>query len=92
MPWESVEKIGFRELASTSVEYGGEKLKKEELKALREMFEARKREELKWVLDDDIELKDEWFGDENRVWDPSKRRRGEGEVIQFLVDRFVLGF
>lgn len=86
-PWESVEKIGFRELASTSVEYGGEKLKKEELKALREMFEARKREELKWVLDDDIELKDEWFGDENRVWDPAERRRGEGEVIQFLVDR-----
>ncbi|KAM3014598.1 hypothetical protein FF2_027279 [Malus domestica] len=87
-PWEGIERIGFRELASTSAEYGGEKLKKEELNALREMFEARKLEELKWVLDDDIEMKEEWFNGEDRVWDPSKRRRrGEGEVIQFLVDR-----
>lgn len=91
-PWEGIERIGFRELASTSAEYGGEKLKKEELNALREMFEARKLEELKWVLDDDIEMKEEWFNGEDRVWDPSKRRRrGEGEVIQFLVDRYVLG-
>ncbi|XP_062004814.1 pentatricopeptide repeat-containing protein At5g67570, chloroplastic isoform X1 [Rosa rugosa] len=87
MPWERVERIGFRELASSSGEYGGEKLKKEELNALREMFETRKREELKWVLDDDVEIKEEWFDGENRVWDPTKRRRGEGEVIQFLVER-----
>lgn len=87
-PWEGIERIGFRELASTSAEYGGEKLKKEELKALREMFEARKLEDLKWVLDDDIELTEDWLDGENRVWDPAKRRRrGEGEVIQFLVDR-----
>jgi len=92
-PWEGIERIGFRELASTSAEYRGEKLKREELNALREMFEARKLEELKWVLDDDIEMKEEWFNGEDRVWDPSKRRRrGEGEVIHFLVDRYVLGF
>ncbi|VVA23388.1 PREDICTED: pentatricopeptide [Prunus dulcis] len=87
-PWEGIERIGFRELASTSAEYVGEKLKKEELKALREMFEARKLDDLKWVLDDDIGLKEDWMDGENRVWDPAKRRRrGEGEVIQFLVDR-----
>ncbi|PRQ48211.1 hypothetical protein RchiOBHm_Chr2g0108171 [Rosa chinensis] len=73
MPWERVERIGFRELASSSGEYGGEKLKKEELNALREMFE--------------MEIKEEWFDGENRVSDPTKRRRGEGEVIQFLVER-----
>ncbi|PRQ48209.1 hypothetical protein RchiOBHm_Chr2g0108141 [Rosa chinensis] len=81
MPWERVERIGFRELASSSGEYGGEKLKKEELNALREMFETRKREELKWVLDDHVEIKEEWFDGENRVWDPTKRRRGGGDSV-----------
>ena len=90
MPWEGVERIGLRELAGSSGEYGGEKLKKEELNGLREMFESRKREEMKWVLDDDVEINEEWFDEESRVWDPSKRRRSEWEVVQFLVERFVL--
>lgn len=92
MPWEGVERIGFRELASGGGEYGGEKLKREELKKLREMFETRKREEMKWVLEDDVEMNEEWFDEGSKVWDPAKRRRSEREVVEFLVERFVLGF
>lgn len=89
MPWERLERVGFRELASASAEYKGENLKKEELRELKEMFESRKRQELQWVLDDDIEIKEEWLDGEQRVWDPLKRRRSEVEAIRFLVDRFV---
>lgn len=93
MPWERLERVGCREMASTSTEYSGEKLKREELRELKEMFESRKRQDLQWVLDDDVEIKEEWLDDEKRVWNPIKRRRrGEGEVIRFLVDRFVLEF
>nr|XP_011466101.1 PREDICTED: pentatricopeptide repeat-containing protein At5g67570, chloroplastic [Fragaria vesca subsp. vesca] len=87
MPWEGVERIGFRELASGAGEYGGEKLKREELNKLREMFETRKREEMKWVLEDDVEMNEEWFDEGSKVWDPPKRRRSEREVVEFLVER-----
>lgn len=89
MPWKRLERVGFRELASASTEYSGEKLKREELRELKEMFESRKRQELQWVLDDDVEIKEDWLDSEKRVWNPMKRRRGEDEVIRFLVDRFV---
>ncbi|KAH7511218.1 hypothetical protein FEM48_ZijujUnG0037000 [Ziziphus jujuba var. spinosa] len=87
MPWQKLERVGFRELASASNEYKGEKLKREELRDLKEMFESRKREELQLVLDDDIEIKEEWFDGEQRAWDPLKRRRSEVETIRFLLDR-----
>ncbi|KAL5556786.1 hypothetical protein UlMin_039022 [Ulmus minor] len=86
-PWERVESVCFRELASSSGEYGGDKLRREELGELRRMFEARKREELQWVLDDDVEVQEEWLESGKRSWEPSKRRRSEVEVIRFLVDR-----
>lgn len=87
-PWERLDSV---EIATLSAEYGGEKLKREELRELGQMFESRRREELRWVLDDDVELKEEWLEGEKRPWDPSKRRRCEAEVIRFLVDRFVFG-
>lgn len=87
-PWERLDSV---EIATLSAEYGGEKLKREELRELGQMFESRRREELRWVLDDDVELREEWLESEKRPWDPSKRRRSEAEVIRFLVDRFVFG-
>ena len=88
-PWERLDRVGLREVASESTEYSGGKLKKEKLRELREMFEERRLDELQWVLDDDILIKEEWLDGENRVWDPSKRQRNEAEVIRFLVERFV---
>ncbi|KAK7849273.1 pentatricopeptide repeat-containing protein, partial [Quercus suber] len=86
-PWERLERVGLREVASESTEYSGGKLKKEKLRELREMFEERRLDELQWVLDDDILIKEEWLDGENRVWDPAKRQRNEAEVIRFLVER-----
>ena len=88
-PWERLERAGLREIASESREYSGEKLKREKLRELGEMFEERKREALLWVLDDDVLVKEEWLDGEKTNWDPSKRRRSEAEVVRFLVDRFV---
>ncbi len=88
-PWERLERVGLREIASESNEYSGGKLKKEKLRELREMFEERKREELQWVLEDDMVIKQEWLDSEKSVWNPTKRQRSEAEVIQFLVERFV---
>ncbi|KAF3439065.1 hypothetical protein FNV43_RR17340 [Rhamnella rubrinervis] len=89
MPWKRLERVGFRELASASTEYKGEKLKREELRELKEMFESRKRQGLQCVLDDDVEIREEWLDGEKRVWNPMKRRRSEDEVIRFLVDRLT---
>ncbi|KAJ7952750.1 Pentatricopeptide repeat [Quillaja saponaria] len=88
-PWEGLQRVELLEIASANKEYEGEKLKRESLNELKEMFEARKREELQWVLDDDIEIKEGWFNGESGSWDPEKRRqsRSEAEVIRFLVDR-----
>ncbi|XP_024025463.1 pentatricopeptide repeat-containing protein At5g67570, chloroplastic [Morus notabilis] len=83
-PWESLESV---EVAKLSAEYSGEKLKREEFLELGQMFESRKRDELRWALDDDVEVKEEWLDGEKTRWDPSNRRRSEVEVIRFLVDR-----
>jgi hypothetical protein len=88
-PWERLERAGLREIASESREYSGEKLKREKLRELREMFEERKLEDLQWVLDDDVLVKEEWLDGEKGNWEPAKRRRSEAEVVRFLVDRFV---
>ncbi|XP_054809240.1 pentatricopeptide repeat-containing protein At5g67570, chloroplastic [Prosopis cineraria] len=88
-PWDGLEKVEFLELAGTNGEYGGEKLRKESLKELKEMFEARKLDELRWVLDDDIEMNEDWFNDENESRGAGRktRKRSEAEVIRFLVAR-----
>lgn len=94
-PWEGLRKIEFLERVKGNQEYGGEKLKRESLKELKEMFEARKMDELKWVFDDDIEMNELWFnGGYDETWgvEKKRRKRSEGEVIKFLVDRFVLNF
>ncbi|KAF4375149.1 hypothetical protein F8388_017295 [Cannabis sativa] len=86
-PWERLDSLRLRELAGATTEYAGEKLRREELRELGRVFEARKRDELRWVLEDDLEISEEVLNGEKKVWDPLKRRRGEVEVIQFLVDR-----
>lgn len=88
-PWERLEKVGFKELSSTSLEYGGKNLKKEELRELKEMFVSRKHEALQWVLDDDVEIKKEWLDGEKSSLAPLKRTRSEVEEVRFLVNRSV---
>jgi hypothetical protein len=88
-PWERLETAGLGEIASESRECCGEKLKREKLRELREMFEERKSVDLLWVfLDDDVLVKEEWLDGEKGNWDPAKRRPSEAEVFRFLVDRF----
>ncbi|KAG5241031.1 pentatricopeptide repeat-containing protein [Salix suchowensis] len=84
-PWERIERVKLKEIGSGSREFNGGKLKRENLRELKEIFEGN----LKWVLDDDIDVEDsDWLrsGGEEK-WDPAKRWRGEGEAIRFLVDR-----
>lgn len=88
-PWERLERVNFNELTGVRTGYNRDSLKKESLRELRKLFETRKLEELEWALDDDVELKEEWLQSENGQYDAVKRRRGDGEVIRFLVDRFV---
>ncbi|XP_028772775.1 pentatricopeptide repeat-containing protein At5g67570, chloroplastic [Neltuma alba] len=87
-PWDALKKVEFLQLARTK-EYGGEKLRKESLKELKEMFEARKLDELRWALDDDIEVNEDWLSgeNENQAAGRKTRKRSEAEVIRFLVNR-----
>lgn len=88
VPWERIERVRLREIAGGSEGSGGNKLKKESLRELGEMFEERSREELRWVLDDDMELEGIGLESERSRWDPMKRRtRTEDETIAFLVKR-----
>ena len=52
---------------------------------LKEMFEARKMDDLKWVLDDDIEVNEDWLNGENESKPIKTRKRSGVEVIRFLV-------
>ncbi|OVA09385.1 Pentatricopeptide repeat [Macleaya cordata] len=85
-PWERLDKVGFRELASGSKEYGGEKLKGEHLKELSEILEKRNSEDHQWLLDDDIEEGD-WLETEKRKEFSPKRPVSDVDAIRFLVDR-----
>ncbi|XP_065873700.1 pentatricopeptide repeat-containing protein At5g67570, chloroplastic [Euphorbia lathyris] len=86
-PWEMIEKVKLKEIAGDSKEFNGDKLKMENLRELKEIFE----DGLKWVLDNDIEIEEE--GDDSlwsqnrRLWDPTKRRCSDKQAIRFLVDR-----
>lgn len=87
-PWERIERLKFRELASESKEFGGENLKRENLRELKQMFEK----DMNWVIDDDIEVENDGYWSlesETRDWDPAKRWRNEAEAIRVLVNRFV---
>lgn len=90
VPWDGIQKIQFLEAVRWDKEFGGGKLGKESLMELKEMFEARKMDDLKWVLDDDVEVNEDWVNGENESQPIKTRKRGEAEVIRFLVDRLVL--
>ncbi|XP_022843783.1 pentatricopeptide repeat-containing protein At5g67570, chloroplastic [Olea europaea var. sylvestris] len=83
-PWESLERLQLRELASENTEYSGEKLRPEHLRELSDIIEED-RDKFSWLLDNDIEFAEERFENEQK-WVPPKRR-GEAETIKFLVDR-----
>ncbi|KAK7346893.1 hypothetical protein VNO80_21417 [Phaseolus coccineus] len=85
-PWEELGTVEFLEKARAIKEYRGGKLRRESLTELKEMFEERKMDELKWVFDADLEIDEVWFneGPETRG---DTRKRSEGAVIKFLVDR-----
>ncbi|XP_059641335.1 pentatricopeptide repeat-containing protein At5g67570, chloroplastic [Cornus florida] len=85
-PWERLERVGLRELASASKEHAAHKLKSEHLRELSEILE-KERDQFRWLLDDDIELEEGWLEKERRSQAPLKRRRDEGEEIRFLVDK-----
>ena len=84
-PWE---RPGFKEILNGSVEYGGERLKREHLRELSEILE--KRGEVRWLLDDDVEVEQGSSGNERRGWSPARRRGGDADAIRFLVDRYLL--
>ncbi|CAL0312884.1 unnamed protein product [Lupinus luteus] len=87
--WEGLRKIEFLERVRVKEECGEEKVKRESLKELKEMFGGRKMDELKWVFDDDIEVGEGWFNGESEMLggEKKRRKRSESEVIRFLVDR-----
>lgn len=82
-PWERIERLKFRQLASQSKEFAGDNLKRENLRELKEMFEK----DLNWILDDDVQVGSHDLA-EKVEWEPEKRWRSEAEAIRVLVDRF----
>uniref|UniRef100_A0A7N0T5I1 Pentatricopeptide repeat-containing protein n=1 Tax=Kalanchoe fedtschenkoi TaxID=63787 RepID=A0A7N0T5I1_KALFE len=86
-PWEGVERAALREAAGGRGEYGGEGLRGEALMELGRVLEGRRREEVMWVLDDDVEVGERRM-EEKGEWDGSRRRtRTAAEAVQFLIDR-----
>lgn len=84
MPWEGLEKLRLREMASHNLEYDGDKLKPEHLRELSDIIECE-RDKFSWLLDDDVEFEDGWFEERGRGWVP--RKRSESESIKFLIHR-----
>ncbi|KAJ4823319.1 hypothetical protein Tsubulata_001476 [Turnera subulata] len=89
-PWERIEKVELREIASGGKEefFVGEKLNKQSLRELKAIFEGN----LKWVFldDDDVDVQVENCGNGSGSDDQrerERRKRSEKEAIQFLVDR-----
>ncbi|KAF8404873.1 hypothetical protein HHK36_009768 [Tetracentron sinense] len=85
-PWERVERVGLKELANSSKEYSGEKLKGEQLEELGEFLTQRNRDDFRWLLDDDIEAGGCLEIESERRF-PAKRRGGDADAIRFLIDR-----
>ncbi|CAN1132943.1 Pentatricopeptide repeat-containing protein At5g67570, chloroplastic [Linum perenne] len=84
-PWESMDRVRLKEVASGSKEFDGGKLKRENLMELKETFQGN----LTWLLNDDVDFEDDET--ERSVkesnWEPSIRKRSEGEAIRFLVHK-----
>lgn len=91
-PWEGIQKVEFLERTKANKEYRGEKLKRESLKELGEMFRARKMDDLKWVFHDDLEINELSCDESSYSVGKHTRKRSEAQVIRFLVDRFVFNF
>lgn len=90
VPWEGVERIQLRELSSGSEEFKGAVVRRESLRELGEMFEERNREELQWLLDDDVEVEEGSLEKEGSGLVHRKRKtRTEAEEVRFLVARFA---
>lgn len=85
-PWERLEMIRLRELASDSVEYDGDNLNSEHLRELGDIIECEK-DKFSWLLDNDVEVGEGWFENDGRRWD--RPRRSESEAITLLIDRYV---
>jgi len=91
-PWEGVEKVEFLERMKVNNEHRGDKLKRESLIELKEMFRERKIDELKWVFEDDIEINEVWLAENDDGKRKKTSKRSEVQVVRFLVDRFVFCF
>ncbi|TKY55609.1 Pentatricopeptide repeat-containing protein [Spatholobus suberectus] len=85
-PWEGIQAVEFLEKARENRERGVQKFRRESLTELKDMFEARKMDELKWVFDADLEIDEGWFNEGCGVRNGTKKP-SEGQVIRFLVDR-----
>ncbi|XP_027180070.1 pentatricopeptide repeat-containing protein At5g67570, chloroplastic [Coffea eugenioides] len=85
-PWERLERLKLRELASENKEYGGDKLKTEHLIELSDIMESEK-EKFHWLLDDDIEVEKDWLDKERSTWVPPKHCRSEAETIDIFLER-----
>ncbi|KAL3844675.1 hypothetical protein ACJIZ3_002078 [Penstemon smallii] len=83
-PWERLERLRLRELASDNDEYGGDKLNPQHLRELSDIIECD-RDNFSWLLDNDVEFEVEEEEEDGKKWAP--RKRGEAEAIKFLTDR-----
>lgn len=89
-PWERLEKLQLRELASETKEYTGDNLKMEHLKELSDIMDDE-RGKLQWLLEDDVEVDEGWLEQENTSnVVPPKRSRTEAETIRFFLERWFV--
>ncbi|XP_010272797.1 PREDICTED: pentatricopeptide repeat-containing protein At5g67570, chloroplastic [Nelumbo nucifera] len=84
-PWEGLERVRLRELASVSKEYTGEKLRGENLQELSEILAKRNHDDFQCLLDDDIEEGSCFI--EQEIRSPTKSRGGDADTIRFLINR-----
>ncbi|PIN13844.1 hypothetical protein CDL12_13539 [Handroanthus impetiginosus] len=83
-PWERLERLQLRELASENMVYDGEKLNQEHLRELSDVIESD-RDKFSWLLDNDVEVEEGWFQNDGRSWTAPKR--SETEAIKILINR-----
>ncbi|XP_057966184.1 pentatricopeptide repeat-containing protein At5g67570, chloroplastic isoform X2 [Malania oleifera] len=85
-PWEGLERVRWKELSSASKEYGGDRPKVKHLRELGDFLE-QKREELRWLLDDVVEVEERWLENGSNRRAPVKRRGTTANAIRFLIER-----
>ncbi|KAK6125263.1 hypothetical protein DH2020_041007 [Rehmannia glutinosa] len=83
-PWERLERLKLRELASGNTEYDGERLDPEHLRELSDIIECE-RDKFTWLLDNDIELEEGLIENDGKRWAPPKR--SETEAIKIFINR-----